>query len=709
MGLIAQQTMFAACRGLVEGTGMKHSNVAGQTSITLLALLAGGSVALGAAAQDANKTGLNEMNKVVQGATDRATESALNAAKGEGETPAQPPATDAGPRTVFPITNFEFSYAEVSRALPNLPQLSEVVRSAVAKVERLPDGTITGRKQGGEPMTLRLGEFRSDSPVNFDPTGIKAVSDAIREELSRRGVMGVITAPIEGVEVGTDLEDLRGGRTSFRLVTLVGSLGEMRTLAAGERVTFPKRADGTTDFTGRLNNPIHRRIVQNSPVKIGGFLNKDEIDEYTLFLGRHSGRRVDVGVGPGPGAGSELTLDYLVAESRPWWLLFQLSNTGTAQTNEWRQRFGFQHNQLTGQDDILKIDFLTASFQDSNALLASYEFPIFDERLRARPSFGWSKYEASDLGGGQVFGGDAWNLGVDFVWNFWQQREWFLDLVAGFKYERISAENQTLAIEGDSGFFLPNLGLQLERNNEKWSTSAEVNFSFNLPGVGGTKDSAGLAPLGRFNADDQFQILRLGGSQSFYVEPLFFPDTFAGKGLGNGETWQPGMSLAHEVQLSAKLTTTLGDRVIPNYQEVAGGFFTVRGYPENFVAGDRVYSGGAEYRLHVPRLLSPQIDQRKKVLWVDNFRGRPQEPYGATDWDLVIRAFVDAARVENADRLSFEQNVTLVGAGVGAELAFSRNFNARLDVGVPLRSATANNRTIDSGDARLHFLLTLLY
>ena len=48
---------------------------------------------------------------------------------------------------------------------------------------------------------------------------------------------------------------------------------------------------------------------------------------------------------------------------------------------------------------------------------------------------------------------------------------------------------------------------------------------------------------------------------------------------------------------------------------------------------------------------------------------------------------------------------TLIGTGVGAEVSVLRNLNLRLDVGVPLKDVGDTN----SGDARLHFVGTLLY
>ena len=59
---------------------------------------------------------------------------------------------------------------------------------------------------------------------------------------------------------------------------------------------------------------------------------------------------------------SGVELQYLINESRPWRVFGQVSNTGTEQTDEWREHFGFVHHQFTGNDDVLSIDYMTAGF-----------------------------------------------------------------------------------------------------------------------------------------------------------------------------------------------------------------------------------------------------------------------------------------------------------------------------------------------------------
>jgi hemolysin activation/secretion protein len=147
--------------------------------------------------------------------------------------------------------------------------------------------------------------------------------------------------------------------------------------------------------------------------------------------------------------------------------------------------------------------------------------------------------------------------------------------------------------------------------------------------------------------------------------------------------------------------------MFPQAEEVAGGFYSVRGYPESIVAGDSVVIASLEYRFHLPRVFAVQPDpSQTPFLWDKSFRFAPAQTYGKPDWDLIPRAFVDAAHVINNDRTSFENNSTLVGTGVGLELQYKQHFNIRLDWGVALNDVEDEVR---SGDSRLHFSATLLY
>jgi len=164
-------------------------------------------------------------------------------------------------------------------------------------------------------------------------------------------------------------------------------------------------------------------------------------------------------------------------------------------------------------------------------------------------------------------------------------------------------------------------------------------------------------------------------------------------------------TLAHEVVLAGRMQYSF-DRLIPQEEEVVGGLFTVRGYDESVVAGDSVFIGSAEYRFHYPRSGQPKKVEKQRQLFGQPFRWQPEAPYGKADWDLILKGFLDVGKTIQTDRLSFENDDTLVGAGVGVELQIKQNFTIRLDWGFALSEVEGET---DVGDNRLHVVFTALY
>ena len=197
-------------------------------------------------------------------------------------------------------------------------------------------------------------------------------------------------------------------------------------------------------------------------------------------------------------------------------------------------------------------------------------------------------------------------------------------------------------------------------------------------------------------------VLQFNMAQTAFLEPLLNPEKFAA-----GRS-----TLAHEIYVGMRGQYAFNYRLFPNAEDVAGGLYSVRGYPESVVAGDSVLIASAEYRFHLPRIFAVQSDPTKTPLpWDKSFRFSPQQTYGRPDWDLLLRAFVDAAEVVNSQRAAFESDATLVGVGVGIEFQLKQNFNFRVDWGTALTGVKdeANGTDVHAGSNRFHFSTTLLY
>lgn len=605
----------------------------------------------------------------------------------------EPQPADGQPHTISQVV------IEYVRPIDGQPSADELLEAEIV-VARTASGFVLPRE--GEPAErIHLADFSEQtSPVFYDSV-LPLIAPAVVARLQTLGLIGVYVEPDPAqirVEGGNIVDERAAGDTSLRLRITTGIVVDVRTNGLGERLP--------EDQT--LNNPAHSHIRQNSPVqpaqtqeeategtRASSLLRRDLIDEYVYWLNRHAGRRVDVAVVPSGEDFGGVSVDYLVTENRPWMLFAQISNTGSDTTSELRERFGFIHNQLTNHDDTLSIDYLTGNFDEVNAVTGSYERPLFaDDRVRGRVFSQWYSYTAGDVGLPNAdFQGNGYTVGGELRWNFFQHRDLFLDLVGGLRFEHVEVDNDLVGTTGSEGFLIPSIAVRLERFRESERTSAGISLEGNVLNA----DEGELTEIGRFNADAQWVVLKFDAQHSFYIEPLLNRDP-------NKPT-----PLAHEIALSTRGQWAFDYRLIPNYEEVAGGLYTVRGYPESEVAGDSVFIASFEYRYHVPQGLSPKA-QAGNFLG-SSFRYAPQYVSGPTDWDLILKAFVDIGRSLNNDRLFFEQNQTLVGVGFGVDLVMTRRLTGRVDFGWALNdieSATGSNR-VDSGDFEVHFVVTLIY
>jgi hemolysin activation/secretion protein len=431
---------------------------------------------------------------------------------------------------------------------------------------------------------------------------------------------------------------------------------------------------------------------------VRGILDIRALEDYAALLSRHRGRRVDAELAPGPRPGSS-DVNLRIAEYRPWNVYAQYSNTGTSATTKNRERFGFVHGQLLGRDDVLRLDYTTGDFGDVHAVTGSYEAPfVLDEpRLRYQLRGAYSEYDASEVGVTDTrFVGDQ-ALGEGSVtWNVLQRRELFVDVSAGGRFHRMEVDNTDFQddAEADATFLVPRVGVAAERSGRASDLHAGLDLEY-----GWSNDSQeDLQMLGNPEVDDSFVLLQWDGSYAFFVEPVI--DRLRWEDPVTPES----ATLAHEVALALRGQYAFGDRLVPQYQQIAGGLFSVRGYKQASVAGDNVVIGSAEYRFHVPRALAPDAHPLR-LPWLGTFRTRPENAYGRPDWDLILRVFTDAAQVWASDSIASEEDETLVSVGGGVEMQLLRNLSLRLDAGHVLNTAGSSER----GDTRGHVLATVMY
>jgi hemolysin activation/secretion protein len=497
----------------------------------------------------------------------------------------------------------------------------------------------------------------------------------------------------------------------MRIRIWTGRISRVASIADGERF-------GGLSVDERTDLAAHKWIRERSPARPGGprgLLGIAALEDYAAEISRHPGRRMEAELSPGAAPGTtDVTLR--VAESKPWYAYAQYTNTGTPTTTLNRERFGFTHNQLLGRDDILQLDYTTGDFEDVHAAYASYSAPFVVSRPEWRFGLsGWySRFDAEEAGftSTNVEGDDA-AFGAEITRQLLQHHALFVDLAAGARWERISVENRQVlgvgALEAEVDYVVPHLELRFQRDTLASSLRARAGV---LGGWTDTADSDLVFPgsssigareldvFGNALADDDFSVARFDLSWSFYLEPLLDPWGFRDPETPRSST------LAHEVAVIARGQWAMNHRLVPQFQQVAGGFTTVRGYAQSAAVGDDLLLGTLEYRLHLPRLLSPDPNP-PEIPAMGTFRTRPTQVWGAPDWDLIFRIFGDAAHVESSHALAFEDPETLASVGGGLELQVLRNLILRGDVGYTLHNL--NDAGQDAFETRGHVAATVLY
>ena len=579
--------------------------------------------------------------------------------------------------------------------------------------------------------TLRIADVGREGPVSLDRAAIIEICTTIVRELQSREQISRCRPHPDDIASG---EDVREGRDALRLQIKLARVRELRTFATGSR-----RLEAGTQ---PLNNPVHRALRDRAPLATSlpavgaattaqGFplveqrvetpplLDIAQLEEYAARLSRHPGRTVGLVYSRASTRDASLAVDLVVTENKPWAVYLQSTNAGTDSTGRYRSRVGFTNTQLTGNDDVLQLEYLTSDFDEIQAASASYEAPLpWVENGRYKLFGAMSSFDNEDLGipdfDGLAVEGTRAEAGLRILANVYQRRRFFVDVSLGLRAETVAVDNGITGVDAKDSLVLPSIGARFEQRTPFWGIAGGLELEWNLAGLAGTdagatnaqgfRDEAG--GLGRDDPDDRYKVLRFDVSGSWTI------DGWLRELRGAAPAKMP--ALAHELSVRLAGQYAFDDRLIPQEQGVAGGRDTVRGYDQAIAVGDSVYVGSVEYRYHFPRALRPR-PATQLATWLrwaqlgsDRFRYAPEQPGGATDWDLTFKLFADFGRVLQSDRRSLtESHETLVGVGVGMDVQLRENFSLSLDLAFPLEEG--DRLDVDRGDPVLHFSGTILY
>ncbi|MDR0901247.1 MAG: hypothetical protein LBM92_00560 [Opitutaceae bacterium] len=610
-------------------------------------------------------------------------------------------APDAAAPSIFKVERFSFAHGAKAGASESLAGLGGITVPL-----SLVDGVYQAPAAGTDASPVRVGDNFPDG--RFAESALVSIFQAVAAHYNKQGIYGVfVVVDRDDIDPQTHEDYRPADRKDLRLVVWVSHVSEVRSVAKGARVPPEQSVD----------NRVHRNIRKHSPLLAGegntpgSALLKGKLDNYLLDLNRHPARRVDAAVSSGATPG-EVTLDYLVAEKRPWFAYAQVSNSGSETTDDLRQHLGFAYYQLTNHDDTLLLDASTASLDAGFSGSGSYDFPlIYPHTLRMKLFGAYSEFTAEDA---RIqldeFSGYSTAGGVELAWSplrFWG---FSLDFTPGLTWQSFHVNNTAIKLVADTDFIAAVLGLRLERNTENMRTALRVTYETNFGGDNSLTPLA-QAALGRLETEPGYQVLQYDFSHSMYLEPLFFGEKFY-----TGEDWRKS-ARAHEVSLTTRGQRVVsGGRIIPQKQMTIGGVYSVRGYPESTAAGDNVCMGSLEYRVHVPRLFRPYSelardrgDAQPPSYFGTPFNWRAPGLHSLPDWDFVVRVFADIGHVEVIDRMPWEHNRTLASVGAGFEAQLRGLLNFRIDWGFAQKPVTTSYREIDKNDSQVHFSVSLLW
>ncbi|MCH2133890.1 MAG: hypothetical protein MK116_09090 [Phycisphaerales bacterium] len=557
-------------------------------------------------------------------------------------------------------------------------------------------------RPGGAMVTTTLNELNAQGGGVFWSSAIAIITSRISRVLVEDDLLGVFVIPnpeqISSTpgSIGADLRPQ--GDTELTILITVGRVVETRTVAQGERI--PEGEE--------INHEVHGEIMSSSPIQPhdgtsepteeprADLIRQSDLAEYIHHLNRHPGRQVEASVAAAAVPGG-VSLDFLVFEPDPLTVYYEIGNTGTPQERSLRQRFGLFHSQLTGNDDILSLEYVTSNFATTNAVLGSYQFRVTDDnRIRGGVLASWNKFVNDQFGQDFVnYTGYSWSVGGQMTFNIFQDGPFFVDVVPGVNYQKVKVNNEILDESGLAGFVLPYAQLQASRQDDRGLFTAMVG----LEGSPLNQNLDELTLLGRIDPANRWARMNWSASLSTFLEPLLDP-------VGWGDPDTPETStLAHELSLRFSGQYSFGNRLVPQFQSVMGGLYSVRGYVQSVVAGDNAVFGSVEYRFHLPRTFA--VEPEPIQFLGGDFRRAPQFVYGRPDWDLIFKGFFDAGYVFQSGNEGFEVDNTLLGAGIGLEFLYKSNLRVQLDWGFALHDLKFG--LAEAGSSRLYVTGTFLW
>ncbi len=570
---------------------------------------------------------------------------------------------------------------------PEHPPLSDL-NAVQIKLLPTPMGWVAPRPDIPTEL-VSVGKLREMPDTQwFYGSALTEIARAIVTFFNERDIYGV-EVRVDASQISDRGTDLRSDADStLTMVITTAVIGQVRTL---------NREQG-------LQSAQHQAITRGSPLQPGttnqgALLRKEVLENYVNTLSG-ANRNVSVEVSPTQTPGV-VSLNYLVAELKPWNAYVSIENTGTPSVGVWQKSVGFIHNGLTGHGDTFAVNLTSSDFQNYNSLNLLYDIPIYrTKRWRLKSSVAISSFQSSQFGTLPTeFSGHQQIYEPDLYCQVYNGSHSTLNLWAGIAYERIFASNLISKVVGTQRFLLPKAGFTGLTHGDFYLINANADIQTTINGFMASRRDT-ISALGRTETSTHWTIANWNIFSSIYLDRWVYANAIA------TEVTPQHSMLAHEVTMQLRGQYTFKkQRLPPQFEGVIGGLHTVRGYPEALAAGDSDWVFNFEYLFHLPQAFKIEPIANRQVMGRPFHAVAPRQ-YGRADWDLIFRGFLDIGHTTINRRFYFEStSANLMGGGGGVEFHLFNNLIIRTDVGWVMREALG----VQKGFCRINFALSWFF
>ena len=508
-----------------------------------------------------------------------------------------------------------------------------------------PTGEVSGYEVFGNTLipAEKIQELLNPYTGQQSLEGITAAANALQNLYVQAGYAGVVTS--------VPVQTLSNGKV--RIDVLEGKLDQIV-------------VQGNNSFSDK-------NIKAGLPSLKPSFTpNLIDLDTHTLMVNENPAKSVRVVFQPGLRTGQ---LDALVVteEQNPVQWTATVDNTGNSSSGRYRASLVFQHANVFDRDHVFNARLNAPVNDPANGLAAglSYRIPLYQQyaSVDLLASYSNVKNRVTPTPAGDLsFAGQGQAVGVRYNWHLPR---------VGKSKQKISA------------------GLDWRQYRNECSIG-----DFGSQGCGPAAASVEVHPVTL-----AYQVFNPG---SFSANVQFASNVLAGGSLGQAQNFEAsrpgatprywvlsgGYQLVHSLENQSTVSWRANAQHSPHAlisaeQFGVGGAYTVRGYAERELVGDRGAATSAEWSTSLP--------------WPLQNAGQS----GASP-QLLGTVFIDAGLVNNHLGTACKSGKTtcsIASAGIGLMVSQGRRWSIKADLARALTAGT----TTQKGDYRLHFLTSLAF